>query len=517
MFKSINGYTVCCGNNHKITECDNKILEIFQDCITLDVMKKPIYLPCTGQVYDFQGALNWFLTSNKDPLTGVEVKVGNLKFIPLVNYFLCLLCLEQKGNKLYFHQPNMHIVDLLRLTHHVFADDTLIYKAKPSFVQKLKCTDGNNYTVDLISKIKHKNNIIHLDNEHYKFIVKFKKPYEKEESKYDYCMYPVDPNFTIGKPPNIKLDSTYNDEQKYNITLVDIMFRCPFSRRLMDKAIITNYGICVHENFKNFQGCCSTSDTLSDHESMITNAGYMVNLSKMCAYFPNVIIKQLPFVIVDGFLKNPCNVNYMELENIKKIYLTDIPFKSYIYFATFGKNSNKQFDCRDCYFTCKNTSICIYEKYLELKDTIDEKVCNLISQCVNDPNYKLGDVHCCNENKKHLMELRKQYKFPTLNKDNTYGEDLSFLHIRNKVFENISLKMVWFVGCKFESVVFNNCEFSCCPFIGSNLAVGVQFKNCTFRECSLYKTNFNNAVLSIKNKYDTQTIRSLKMEDDEDE
>ena len=124
-YTSINGYNVYCDKNAKIVKCDPKLLELFYDCFTLDVMKKPIYIPITEQVYDRQSAIDRFAKSNKDPLTGKDVTVGNLKFIPQLNYFLAMLCLEKHEDTLLFHKPNMNMMDLLTLAEHTFNDEKI--------------------------------------------------------------------------------------------------------------------------------------------------------------------------------------------------------------------------------------------------------------------------------------------------------------------------------------------------------------------------------------------------------
>ena len=83
----------------------------------------------------------------------------------------------------------------------------------------------------------------------------------------------------------------------------------------------------------------------------------------------------------------------------------------------------------------------MYEKYLSIKDTLNEHIQNLLSEYVNSDTYDFKFISCHNETAIHLMNLRKTFNFPTFAEDNMYQVDLSLLHIKNKVIKDTGFKM----------------------------------------------------------------------------
>jgi uncharacterized protein YjbI with pentapeptide repeats len=147
----------------------------------------------------------------------------------------------------------------------------------------------------------------------------------------------------------------------------------------------------------------------------------------------------------------------------------------------FKKNRKNNVVNNDWYLQLCSTRENIYKFYLKYKDTVDAKVVNKLSYVL--ANYDIAKIG--NEFVKH----REFYNFPTLieSENMIYGNDFSFLEMKNRYFKDSHFKMIYFVGVEFNNVVFSNCSFSCCVFTGSNIN-DVVFNNCTFSECSCYNT-----------------------------
>jgi len=124
-YKSINGFDIKIDPRAPIKEVPIQILDSFVDPIHSNYFKYPICVVETGQIYEQESIIKWFSLSNKDPLTGVELEIGKLNMIPVLNYFLAELCLELVDDKLFFHAPYGDILNLLMLSDKIFHNCSL--------------------------------------------------------------------------------------------------------------------------------------------------------------------------------------------------------------------------------------------------------------------------------------------------------------------------------------------------------------------------------------------------------
>lgn len=109
---------------------------VFQDPLTLDVFKYPIILEKTGNIYDLSNIAKWFATSDKEPLTGVELvgedrRTANVRIIPAISIMTAMLAFEVREDDMdfvYYHAPVGVTYDIQKLVK--------------SFVVKKKTIDG---------------------------------------------------------------------------------------------------------------------------------------------------------------------------------------------------------------------------------------------------------------------------------------------------------------------------------------------------------------------------------------
>lgn len=508
-YRSVNGFDIYCGKNDVVEECDIKILELFTDSVSLDIMQKPIYLPCSKQIYDQTTINKWLATSNKDPLTGITIETGKLTYIPVIPYFVAMLCLELKDNKLYFHKPNMHMVDLLLRGYHLFYGNKMDYYAEHSD-HYIECNDGF-YRCKIVPTQNQK--YVYLRNE---FYVCECKVIEKLGEKPNICLpchvYNYDVN---GLPQDSKILNVKKTIKSYDISLQDILTKCPFSGRTINIALITGKGIFVHPNMPDD---IDVRDSMECHVAGILNSVFRVSkwdkansvkLYKFTDFF-KCKLSDKKFVI-EHENKSDKIIEYPDISELDELNFNNIYFDAVLVNFSFTKWTGI---ANDNEIHCKSKDIVIYEKYLKLVDSVDTHVRDKISEYANSNECTFKERDGGTENK--IMTIRRLFKYPTFYDDDNdayfsiMGGDYSLLHIQNKIVYNMHPKQCWFVGTIFEHTIFQDCRFSCCEFIGADLTNDVIFINCTFYSCSLFKAKINNAeeFFTSNNSFDNETIQT---------
>lgn len=96
---------------------------VFQDPLTLDVFKYPVIVEKTGIIYDLSSLVKWLATSDKEPLTGIELvgadrRTANVRIIPAISIMTAMLAFEIREDDVdfvYYHAPVGVAYDIQKL------------------------------------------------------------------------------------------------------------------------------------------------------------------------------------------------------------------------------------------------------------------------------------------------------------------------------------------------------------------------------------------------------------------
>ena len=106
-------YNILIDTNDQIEIFDkNAIYALYTDSITMELYDDPVCLIKTGNIYSKDSLIKWFVNSNIDPLTEIELKDGSKiwNVAPIVFAMLCFEKPKEDDEKIIFHRPygNMH-------------------------------------------------------------------------------------------------------------------------------------------------------------------------------------------------------------------------------------------------------------------------------------------------------------------------------------------------------------------------------------------------------------------------
>lgn len=440
-YTSLNGYKVSKADNP--TLINPEIKELLTDAISFTNFKSPIYIPDSKMVYDHEIIKNCLLISDKDPLTNIKLNKENVKFIPVLNYFLALLCLEEKNGDIYYHAPLGNIMDIFEIADYLFNGYETIHKIP-------------NGTISL--------NLTHYTD---KYVI---------DQDIMTCDLTVKHSYYTQDDLNRKCSL-------YNVSLEDILIKCPISRKPFNgKVFISDKGIFIHSQIEMDREilCSSRGMTLSNFNSMFQfEKENTFNVQKLNEFFG---------VSFDGkIMVTNCGdgkdcTKYYEVDKLESIDLMKIEYYSMSYILMLLFKKQKSVIADDHHLTATSTEENIYQFYLKHKDTIDPKAKSLLSDIlVKRDLSNFGP---------EFIKKREFYKFPSLHQSENmcYGNDYSFLEITNRKIVGKHLKMIHFVGTEFNNVIFDDCHFSSCSFIGAKTSKLVMV-NCKFDNYMFYKTN----------------------------
>lgn len=476
-YKSVNGYKVF--RSAEPVKIDPKIKDLLTDPISLDYYKKPVFVTESKMIYDLSVIRKWFTTSDKDPLTGINIDKNKIQIIPVLPYFLALLCLEQIDDDVYFHPPMGNIFDMLSIAKFLFEDRVVVNENKQGCVKKKD--DGKIWKYKLTNGLSQDTVSLNL-NDYFQNIFLIEE-HNKSWVYPDSHMY--------GVVPRDDIDVKYNNECFIDeITLEDIIATCPVSRRtFIDQCRITKDGLFIHSVIDG-RSYCSSLDTVSNYCDCNFEPDNIIKITPWNNYFDNYSLLK-PFTVIhkSSFSNRLAYVDYNDIKDvdiINTVYTKYKGFGSYRLENIFKKLTesvlyNGSRGGNDCYLEVTSTKEKIYQFYKNNRDTIDKDVVNCLSNILD--TMKLTDFG------PKFIKKREFFGIPSIlvSEGMTYGNDYSFLKIKNKSVKDGYFKMVHFVGTQFENVEFINCQFACCSFTGADLKT-VKFINCKFSECSFYET-----------------------------
>lgn len=432
-YMSINGFQVM--TSTQIVPVDICIKDVFTDSITREIFEKPAYIAESHMIYDFQSIRQWLLSSDVDPLTGIALNKNQIEVIPVLNYFLAMLCLEEKNSEMYYHVPIGNMFDLLKIALHVYEN----HESKK--FKKIVCLDTAKY----------------FDS------FEIEDGYLKSKLTYASGMYQIK---TIYEP----------------IKIEDLLLKCPISGRYFDKTcIISDFGIFIHPSIGNPKLTCIRGNTLANHIiNCKSKANQSVNISGLNEIFIDAKSVKPQFTILQSYPSHDRLVDTHKTVD----QLDEIDLNAIAYLVIY--DLNELFDISKILtpgymLTAVSVSEKIYQFYLDHRDRIDPSSKSLLSMILNNSDItKFGS---------EFVQKRNFFGFPTIcsGQHMIYGNDYSFLEIRKKMVAGGYLKQTCFVGTQFTNSIFINSQFCECVFIGADFA-GFTAIGCVFNRCSFYKT-----------------------------
>ena len=446
-YKSILGFD-CYTKSQKVVEYPSDLIELFTDHIDFCLLEVPVVLsnnPLT--VYNRNTIIQWFASSNIEPVSGLKLE-KMVKYQPVLNYFMAMLLLEQKDDKLLFHQPNIDLINFAELASNILKFDN--NKQIPVVQNWNKPTK---YAIE--SKISLDKNIVELD------IDTYVKDYQESFDEYR--------NFTL------------ND-----IMLNDIVTGMPIKQPVFNKQnLIIDFATTRRGNIYY-------PDTIKKHTFEITDpvsCKVLYNSIKdklpvqkyMCKSFRKYEDKELVNFSTFFKLDNSCVLNVRG----KDFYMETT--------ATHENMYNRYIETKD---KIKNGD---YKRF-------DENRRILSCLVRNAPDYLLVQ-NSESRSGGNLDNLRRDLGFPILSSCGLYCDDFSFLNLYEMIFKGqtittsifgapvpvTNLKGIEFIGTDLEKASFENINFASCAFIGSCMK-NMVFRRCSFTECVFYKNDMLNAL-----------------------
>lgn len=420
-YKSINNYQI-----KKIDEgvlVNDKIKELLIDRISLTYFQKPVFITESKQIYDSDSISKWFTINNTDPLTNVVIDTKQIKVIPVVNYFLALLCLEEKDNELYYHEPFGNIFDILDIAKRIMEG----HKPKSGF-----------FSLDLSDYIKD-------IRKHWRF---------KE----------------FGKTIEMTI---------HPIEFEDIIIRCPLSRRqFSDKCIINECGFFRHETIDTPKDYFCYN--LRQWIEFPKEPKYIINMEQWFNVFRRERFNKFEIISYFDKSSDPNNtISYMMIDGVDKIDYRKIKMSRLDLSGCFD---NISVNNNDWYLSLTSTIDNLYKFYLDNKDNIDIDKKDKLSELLDSNFFNFA----FSDNQLWKLKFLFDYPTTFSYEQHTYGADLSFLTLKNKYIRKKCFKMIYFVGSELEDIVFSECFLSCCVFVGCVMK-NVTFIDCDLRECKFYK------------------------------
>ena len=526
-YTSVSGYTI--KKSLKITPIDSTIIECFKDSITHEIMKMPIFLPITSQIYDKESIIKWFGTSNIDPLTGINIKFNEIKIIPIVSYFLFLLCVEKQEDNYVFHHPYGTVGDLFEIANKILNGYTLKNNIDNNtwMCNEITTTNHDGYNLTYKCKTDFKPlSVISLDLTDYYFeivecnIIKNEISPTKIQTTCKFSTFALNQN---DNQPIRKIKCVKNTNFPYVpiepdflqfLEIKDIIGTCVITKRALDNnCFITSNGYIISSinanNNEKSQGYVCGSLFAIFHKEQ-----YLFTHKPLFAIIHNIIKfsdKELSIPLFNYNSDFPKDMDketqlslkdYNNILNMNVIYLNKIQLAQYSRLCLLWEEKhNKGAKDGDFYISCTSTHKKLHNFYLAHVFSHNKGIANKISDIVNDSNFVFkgcGDAP--------INKMKEQLDFPVAG-IMTYGDDFSFLTIENKVIRK-DFKGDYFIGTQFINCTFIGCSFSCCSFTES-IYVNSQFKQCTFKESSMYKMG---KAEMIGCKADSGSLRSLKGE-----
>lgn len=463
IFKNLLGLE-CYTESDKTIEYSNDIINLFTDPISLDYLKIPILLVDNPfNIYEYENILEWFGHSNIEPILGTSVNSAN-KYCILNNFIYAMMLLEYNNDKLYFHQPNIDLLNYINLVNHAFEN---------KYKKNKKNEENKKYRSDFPTKLPLEDNLMYLDLNMY--LVKY-DPNLSEWEKYVYCDL-SESNINLDKETCGCVGSQNNKVPLSNyldFTLEDLLINDLYTGKRITKPIITaNHQILDEETVKLFpRGYrVGTVEELTSRGDKLCDTNIL--FKKILEYFPNNNLFKLK------------DFNTAKGEKLCPMY------------NIFNDEKTLGLRKFDFYLSSTSTHEYIYNNYLKLLEDISngkypnfERNKTIISDYIKNNNEVGKESYGSQEGK--VEYIRNKLNFPVVSHYDVYSDDFSLLDLSHCEFDKKCCgKGREYIGTNLKNTKFKNCEFSVCSFIATELENTI-FENCTFKESVFFKTCLKN-------------------------
>lgn len=461
----------CFTDSNKIIEYPLNIANLFVDPISLEYFKAPIILKDHHfNIYDHDTIIEWLSRSNKEPITGSELKT--VQIIYFKNMIYAMMLLEIKDDKLIFHQPNIDLLNFMNIMTNAFYN-----KYEKNVHYNNRINDRNKFELNLP-----KDSVMYLDLKMY--LTKYNDKMT-DQDKYFYTdlsnlnesiiQHSADATYNcIGFDNNINPFIEY-----YYFSLEDLLINDLFTGKKIIDPILTMDGTLLDKN------------TLT----LIPNRRHFFGVDELTYKSRNKlceckIIFEKMLLLFDSKDDKP-----KDFKSIIKEKLCPVV-------GIFHIESSLNFINGDYYLEAIETYEHIYRCYCKLMNDINnglyhnfEKNKKIISDYTKHNNVKFdysAEMESNNDEINKIIYIRKKLQFPIILSDSYYGDDLSLLDLSNSSFDKrCDGKDVEYVGTNLNCTTFSNCNFRRCSFIATELTNTV-FENCEFKESLFYKVELKN-------------------------
>lgn len=476
-YMSINGHRVTgsSGSRSYIVRYPLDLMDQFICPITQNVFKYPVYLCASGSIYDRDSIIKWLSESNVDPLSGIVVPEGKIQYIPVLNFFLASLCLEKTDSELIYHPPHGDILTLLTFASYLCSR----HQIKPEVFEKDSLINISTYAKS------NNDSVINLDFD-------------------DYCSKSLIP-YTNKKSSQLKA-----------ITLEEILCICPITKRSMrQNTMLSKQGMVVHKKVAEIQPLeISREMTLSGFHKLFECSGTknvvkcdgIFNVLQSSGDSLNDSLNDFEIVYDPDSIRSVDHLmDYNLITEHRIIDILNTRYEPYFndsgLFRIFIKTQgNQYFDIHiDPFLECTSTHQIIYQKFKKFNplDSLNAKKLVKLNQYVNNNKVRIFDTWTLTGSEDGILEshgfsllkMRHRLCFDTYaSEDSLYGGDLSYLTLSNCSYKNKIFKSHYFVGTQFNNVIFTDCHFEWCIFIGVDVSdkSTLRFNKCHFSDSSFY-------------------------------
>ena len=458
MYTSIIGKRIKLPKTPVTTQINREILEYLTCPISREIMKKPVYIPESQQIYDHPTILQWLLTHNTDPITNIKLKLPYIDYIPCLNYFILLLCLEEKNDTLYYHHPYSNLISLLEFASYYYNDKKLDYINY----------SNRSYTKSTYDHTKFNglSDVFFLDVRDY-----FPRLLINRDNK-------LIPFHNI--EPTDKALYINCDDFRY-LTIQDL-FRCPITyRSTFQNCHISKSGaFCHSKTLKIF-----INGHISSFQIGIVNENHRVNCSDIYKII-NFAIKEDDFdVSYSSFDTSRAIIPYGQQHKVKNLMVSKIKTSCVDPSCYFERDEQKTYLFNEILIDAHN----FFVKYRNIiHQPTQYKLSQLFYEINNMQHEKYEEIYVWTEEEYHKKfdRTRVFFNFPSYyGPEQFYGFDISFLYVQNQKFSR-SWSNMCCIGTIFENCEFYDMIFTSCNFVDAVL-VDTTFKNCEFNHCTLYK------------------------------
>ena len=487
-YTSILGYQ-CETRSNQCLIYPTRILDIFQDPISFEIIKEPIFLnEHPVGIYNKESLVNWFYNSNTEPLTGLKLDKF-IKISPFINFYMALLLLEKKEDCVIFHQPKMDLMNFYELVCHLVESRN----------QKKEWTSWGGLKV---SKINLDSKIVQLDIEDYLCQVdKDNIPNNLHNTTvYKYTNFNGVATDDNKKHYNCK--GTGKKKHKYfkeyyNFSLEDVLINDLFTGKRLKDPVINSKNTLV-ETYK-YEG----SYTIGSIDGLRYGG-------KKCN--GNIILNK----IRDGF--KDAGIGNLYYKKKKPEDYKDHRVHDALESIFDNEYFRQAWRKGDFYLSTNTTYEYMFSEYQKLianKDKYPNFENNRIflSKMIKaEPNILIKAEYGYDP----IMEnIREQLHFPVISNNGPYSDDYSFLKLDHTVFKttdpNNHIKGRDFVGTDFSGTRFEGLHFMVCSFIANDL-INAKFINCQFNETVFYKVSGIHRVEFVNCKFDKLTMDMVNKE-----